>query len=498
MKRPLLRLVLLYVCGILAAEVIALPLLPILGISLVLVALALSLTNFRAVLLYPLLILAGFANSTFHTSVISPLDLRRILGTEPHLACIRGNLVETPTLRVHGQDEKASWRTLARVEVCALRLDKDAWQSASGRVAVTTPGLLTNFFSGESIEMSGVLAEPKPAVAPGTFDYRQYLKRQGIHYLLQTEDERDWSLSDRSPALPLGDRFSRWARRALVLGLPAEDESVRLEWALALGWKTALTEEASEPFVRASTYHIFAVDGLRMAIVFGIFYSILRALGLPRSFRGVVLIPLIWFYVALTGWPASAIRASVMLTVIIIGWVLKRPSDPINSLFMAALIILAWDPQQVFQAGFQLSFVVVLCLILIIPPVFEQVTRLTAPDPLLPTQLHRHWHPFVRVPARYGGDLLVTSFAAWLGSIPLVAYYFNILTPVSTPANVLAVPLCVLVLISNLISLVFASWCPGVAELFNYAGWFCMEAIRVTSHWFANWPGVCGEISLRN
>ena len=86
---------------------------------------------------------------------------------------------------------------------------------------------------------------------------------------------------------------------------------------------------------------------------------------------GLVLIPLIWFYVALTGWPASAIRATVMLTVVIVGWALRRPSDLLNSLFAAALIILLWEPRQLFQAGFQLSFFVVLCIILTLPALRE-------------------------------------------------------------------------------------------------------------------------------
>ena len=73
--------------------------------------------------------------------------------------------------------------------------------------------------------------------------------------------------------------------------------------------------------------------------------------------------------------------------------------------------------------------------------------------------------------------------------MPLVAYYFHIVTPVSTPANVLAVPLCALVLISNLTSLLLAGWFPAAAALFNHAGWFLMECIRVSSHWFAKWPG---------
>lgn len=70
-------------------------------------------------------------------------------------------------------------------------------------------------------------------------------------------------------------------------------------------------------------------------------------------------------------------------------------------------------------------------------------------------------------------------------SLPLVAYYFNMVTPVSTPANVLAVPLCELVLISNLASLLIAGWFTSGAVHFNHAGWFLMQIIRVSSHWFA-------------
>ena len=130
------------------------------------------------------------------------------------------------------------------------------------------------------------------------FDYRAYLEQQGIYYQLQAASEQDWRVLPSPSKPPLADRFREWARQALALGLPAEDESLRLEWALTLGWKTALTEEVSEPFVQAATYHIFAVDGLRMAIIFGIFFYLFRALRLPRAVCGLVLMPLIWFYAA--------------------------------------------------------------------------------------------------------------------------------------------------------------------------------------------------------
>ncbi len=489
MKRPLVPVALLYVGGILIACVIPVPPWLLLAGSLGVAVVTLAWRQERVVALGALILLTGWTNHTLRTAVISPHDLRLILGEEPEIVTVRGLVRETPVQRVYERNQEESWRTMARIEVTALRRHRQGWQPARGRMAVTTLGILPlTFFAGQQVQITGVAGRPRIAAAEGTFDYRAYLNHLGIYYALQAASEQDWRIVSSPSKAPLPDRFREWARPALALGLPTEDESLRLEWALTLGWKTALTEEVSEPFVQAATYHIFAVDGLRMAIIFGIFFGLFRALGLSRAVCGLVLIPLIWFYVALTGWPASAIRATVMLTVVIVGWVLRRPSDLLNSLFAAALIILIWEPQQLFQAGFQLSFLVVLCMILILPTMRQLGRRLTAPDPLVPEGWQPRWRRSLRVPARYLEDLTLTSFAAWIGSVPLVAYYFHILTPVSTPANVLAVPLCGFVLMSNLASLLLAGWFPAAAELFNHAGWFLMEIIRVTSLWFAKWP----------
>jgi competence protein ComEC len=477
-----------YVAGVLLGEVVAVSPLLLLGAAIGLVVLALFWARGRQFVLWPLLFLTGWANIAVHTAILSPHDLRNLLKPEPGIVTVRGVLRETPSLRLFEQDEKESWRTMSRLEIVALRPHHQDWRPATGRIAVTTAGILTNFFSGQVVEITGVIAPPRIAAAEGLFDYRAYLRQLGIYYQLKVASEQGWQVISSPRAPPLADRFRAWAKKTLARGLPAEDESLRLEWALTLGWKTALTDEVSEPFVRAATYHIFAVDGLRMAIIFGIFLGLFRALGFSRAVIGLALLPVLWFYVALTGWPASAIRATVMLTIIILGWALKRPSDLINSLFAAALIILVWEPQQLFQAGFQLSFFVVLCLILTVPILHNLIQRLFAPDPLLPEQLRRSWHPALRVPVVYAGDLVITSLAAWLGSLPLVAYYFNIITPISTPANVLAVPLCALVLISNFASLLLAGWLPAAAELFNHAGWALMECIRISSHWFTKWP----------
>lgn len=490
MTRPLGLVALLYGGGLLLGEFFQPTLTVLFLLSFGLAVAAICLPRLRHFLLWPLVICAGWTNLVWHTAIVAPDDLRATETAAAEIVTIRGSLAETPGQRVFMLGEQEAWHTLARVNVTGLRKHA-GWQPASGKIVVTTPGLLPElFFAGRNVEITGVLAPPAFPVAEGLFDWRTCLRREGIYFQLKTESSNDWAISPDSVTArpPLADRFRKWAGQALAIGLPVEDETLRLERALTLGDKSVLSEEISEPFIRAATYHIFAVDGLRMAIIFGIFLALFRALGLPRVWCGVLLIPAIWFYAALTGWPASAIRATVMLTVIIAGWVLKRPSDLVNSLFAAALIILLWDPRQLFQAGFQLSFLVVLCMILTLPKLDELTCGWLKTDPLLPEELRPRWRRLLLFPARYALDFLLTSVAAWLGSIPLAAYYFHIFTPVSGLANLLAVPLCALVLTANFISLLLAAWFPAGAAIFNHAGWFLMDCIRTSSLWFAKWP----------
>ncbi|HLX71200.1 MAG TPA: ComEC/Rec2 family competence protein [Verrucomicrobiae bacterium] len=495
MKQPLGIVAVLYLLGLLLGNFFQLPLPCLFTVSLTVAVAAFLLHRLRSYLLWSLIILTGWTNLVWHTSVVSPIDLRVLLNDKPVLARVRGTLAATPTERLYVSDEEQVFRTTARINVTAFRNTSATesntdWQPAFGQVAIISSGELTNnFYAGQQIEVSGVLALPRLPVADGLFDFRNYLRRQEIYFQLKTDSASGWEhLDTHTNSSPLRERFTAWAEDALARGIPEKNEPLLLEYALTLGDKTFLTDQASEPFVRASTYHIFAVDGLRMAIIFGIFFTSLRTLRIPRTACACILIPLIWFYVALTGWPPSAIRASVMLTIVIVGWMLKRPVDVLNSLYAAALIILLWQPQQLFQAGFQLSFFVVLCILLVMPVFDDWVQRLLKTDPLLPEELRPRWQRILNVPLRFILGLFFSSLAAWLGSIPLVAYYFHIITPISPIANIVAVPLCVLVLASNLISLSLVAWFPSGAVLFNHIGWTLMHWIDVTSRWFASWP----------
>ncbi len=498
MRRPLVPVALCYVGGLLLADWLPLSLPALFAWSILLALACLCWDRLTPVTLGPLLALAGATNLTWRTTALAPDDLRHLVGDAPHLAALRGRLGETPYLRVNEGAAPDSWRSIAEIEVEAVRLDETAWQPAVGRVLVSTPGILPpEFYAGRTVEITGVLGLPQGASAEDLFDSRAYLRRQGIYYQSRVAGSNDWQFAQRDLGgpPPMADRFTTWAKGILGRGLPVEDEPLRLLWAMTLGWKTALTGEVSEPFMRSGTMHIFAISGLHIALIAGILVAVLRVLHVPRFLCGTVVIPLIWAYTGVTGWQASAIRSTVMMSVVIAGWSLQRPSDLLNSLAAAALLILLWDPQQLFQASFQLSFFVVLSLALFGPVLRGVQQRLLRGDPLLPEELRPRWQRWGLAAAHYLAGGVTTSLAAWLGSIPLVAHYFHLFTPVSLLANLLVVPLSSTALACNLASLAVGGWFPAGAELFNHSAWFWMVLMVRISEWAARVPGGCFHVA---
>ena len=490
MKRPLVAVVSCYVIGLLLAALFQPPLTALFATSFLVLVLVLFRAQLRRWLIWPLLALVGWTNLASHTAVLSPHDLRALLGNDAAIVTVQGRLVETPHIKIVERDDRPTERTVAQIRVTGLRRAENL-QPADGEIVVTTPGTLPdNFFAGQPVEISGVIARPPPSLAEGLFDYRDYLQTRGIFYQLKTASTNDWrpGASSLTPP-PLTDRFLSWSKDTLALGLPVEDEPLRLLWAMTLGWRTAFTGDISEPFLRAGTMHLFAIDGLRIALISGMLVALLRVLQVSRAWCGIVAIPVIWFYTAATGWESSAIRASVMMTIVIGGWALKRPSDLINSLAAAAFIILLWEPRQLFEASFQLSFFVVLIIALMLPPMNKISDRLLRHDPLLPDDLLPYWRRVLSTTLRMLSRYFALSIAAWAGSIPLSALYFHLFSPVSPLANIVAVPLGTLALMSNLGSLVCGHWLPWATGLFNHSAWFFMVAMTDVSEWSTRIPG---------
>ncbi|MCF7765556.1 MAG: ComEC/Rec2 family competence protein [Verrucomicrobia bacterium] len=497
MKRPLLAVALPFVAGILVGNVCPIPLPVLWATALALPGLALGNARHGSALIWLGLFFCGWLGITLHTTVLSPRDLRSVIRDSVHLATIRGRLCETPVLRSMERGSNVVWRSVAEVEVVELETESGR-RPVCGRVQVNTPGVLDpEYFGGRSVFVEGVLRRPPGPEVAGLFDYRGHLDLQGIHYQLTADSGTDWRLDPADSGAtrrPLSDRFMSWARATLAKGLDENEPEVRSLWAMALGWRSAVTDEVSEPLKRSGTLHVFAISGLHVALIAAILVQLLRVIRVPRAISGIVLIPGLWCYAMVTGWQTSAVRATIMMSVIIAGWALNRPSDLLNSLAGAGLIVLMWDPLQLFQASFQLSFAVVLSIALVGPVLQALRLRLLEPDPFLPEELRPWWRRWMDPPIHHVSNLLAISIAAWAGSLPLIATYFHLVTPVSLLANLVIVPLAGLALMASLGSLLCGDLVPSITVLFNHSAWLWMHLILQGSQWAASLPGACFHV----
>ncbi len=500
MKHPLAPVTLLLVAGIVLGQSFRAAPVVLLAISLsatlvALIACLLDLHRLSRPALAAALLLAGWTDMVCHTAILSPNDLRILLGGRAADVRVRGIIGAAPAERMFERRGKEAWHTTTILEPNQMLLGGE-WKPVFGRITVSTPGALPeNFFMGQPVEVSGIIAPPREALAQGLFNPRRFYRHQEIYFQLKAASTNDWQTgAGAKRETPLSQRFTAWAKKTLAMGLPVEDEPLRLIWTLVLDWRPALTTDVQEPFMRAGTYHIFAVDGLRIGMLAAIGIGLLRTLQIARAISGLIVVPAIWWYVGLTGWPASAVRAAIMTSVVIVGWAAKRPGNVVNSLFGGALIILLWNPQQLFQAGFQLSFLVVLCIALMAPAIIEAADRKST-HRLIPKIAETNWREALAPVRRFVLDIFAVSLAAWLGSLPLSAAYFHLFTPASVAANFFVVPLTALALMGGMASLLVAPFCAGAAALFNHSSWFWMKSIISLTQWFSHWPAAYWNVA---
>jgi competence protein ComEC len=490
MIRPLTLVAACYAVGILAGRILELPPPLFLAAATGFITLAAMSDRWRSALVFVVFAFLGAAHEGIEAQPLASTDLRHMLRAAPQIATVRGRLLGPPVLKLLAIEDDLKERSTGRIAVTAIRTNT-VWRPAAGvLVATVAANLEGSFHGGQLVEVTGVVGPPPGPRAPGLFDYRTFLGNQGIHFLLRLDDVREWTLAPDNTVVGPGfsERFIRWARATLARGLPA-DKATSLLWAMTLGWKAALTDEVAEPFMRSGTLHIFAISGLHIALIAGILVKLAVLVRVPRRWCFVPVMALMWFYIGATGSQSSAVRSGVMMSVILLGWALNRPPDLLNSLLVAAFCILVWEPLQLFQASFQLSFSVVLAIALVGSTLEARFRRWFEPDAFLARDLRSRWKRASDAALRWFAKGLAVSFAAWIGSLPLTAYYFHLLTPGSLLANLLIVPVSGVALAGGIASLICGSCIPALSEVFNHAAWACMHVMIFSSSTVADLPG---------
>jgi competence protein ComEC len=271
---------------------------------------------------------------------------------------------------------------------------------------------------GARVSMLGVVRLPRGP--EHGFDERTWLRRQGIHVVLRVDA---WTVTGRRGGLGgATDRLRRWLRRASAPGLTGERRA--LVEGVLLGDDNGLTPGLKNAFRRSGLYHLLAVSGQNVVLLAGGMLGLAVLLGVARAWAHVGALAAIGAYVLAVGPQPSVIRAAVAGGAVSIAWLAARERDPWHVLLLAAVVLLAWNPYTVFDAGFQLSFAAVAAIFLAVGPLRRELEGYPLPARL---------RPVVAVSAACS---VATAPILWLqfGAVPLLGLVANALVePVVGP-----------------------------------------------------------------
>jgi len=357
---------------------------------------------------------------------------------------------------------------------------------------------------GRPIRFVGVLRPLEGRRAPGGFDPSAfYFRDSGSLARLEIRAGDSLEILDGnegSRLIEFAQRSRRKMESALRIGLGQDDSRyAKLIAAMSLGIRENTPEDLQELFRLSGTMHLFAVSGMHVAVVGGILLWVALLFRIPRRWAVLIAIPLILFYAVLTGLRPSAIRAAVMLSVFLVGYAVREKPRLLNSLGVAGIVILAFDTQQLFLPGFQLSFLVLLFIAIFVSGLRLLLAKPFLPDPFIPRNFLSAPRRAVDVFVGATATLLAISIASWLGSAGLLTWHFQSLAPVGVIANLFMVPLAGIVIGLAAFSLVCSGvnfvWLAAVANKLTVG-----MAIILTSlaQFFSDLPGAhrhTGELS---
>ncbi|MBN1571934.1 MAG: DNA internalization-related competence protein ComEC/Rec2 [Deltaproteobacteria bacterium] len=322
--------------------------------------------------------------------------------------------------------------------------DGRKWIDVKGRLGVTIYERTDSIGYGDVIFYRGKIRNPTNFNNPGGFDYVFYLKRRSISSISYIKGRDYFFVSENvsPPTLRKIEEIRRKIRTFIDTAVPITEGAILK--ALIIGERSEIPEDLYDSYRRTGMAHILAISGMHIGIIFLISFSVLHVVlvRIPRlalifpvkTFALIVSLLPIFLYTILSGLKITAVRSTIMITAYVLSVVIGRDRDLLNTLSLAALIILIVSPASLFDPAFQLSFTAVMSIILIYPLLTDPVkNRIYSGDGSAPT-LGR------RLLLR-GYQFAAVSVSALFGILPISAHYFYTESPLSILMNFAVVPL---------------------------------------------------------
>ncbi|NLF09719.1 MAG: ComEC/Rec2 family competence protein, partial [Pirellulaceae bacterium] len=375
-----------------------------------------------------------------------------------------------------------SWSTLRGsrllVELVAIR-DRTQWRPASGRATLLLHDDDPRIEAGDRLRCFARLSSPPTAYNPGSFDRAAWNRADGILSNLRADAPECVSVIASGGwwnIKRLLDRVRSRGNRQLKIYLdPRQSE---LAAAVLLGLREELDYERSEAFLTTGTIHLLAISGLHLGILAFVLFSIVKYLPVPRGWALAAIALLTVLYAVMVDARPSVVRATILVLIACLAMYLRRPKLSMNSLAAAALFVLVLNPNQLFQAGPQLSFLCVAGLIWIAPRRPHWNDEEKASQTLKRLEMENlGWFPWLMRKGMHSvRGLCIAGVVLWFLTLPLVIARFHIFSPVALVLNVLLWPLMCASMICGFSSLVLGA-------LFQPLGFLCGQLCNLFFGW---------------
>ncbi len=377
--------------------------------------------------------------------------------------------------------------TRMQIETLAIR-DGNIWRPASGYASLSVDGHLLGVHPGDHLRIYGRLNRPRPADNPGEYDRAAHLRGDRILSLLHAESP------DCVEIVEVGSpwRITRWLNVArdyadeMLWRYVSRDEA-GLAAAILLGNREELPPDRSEAFLLTGTVHIVTIAGLHVGVLAWLLFQGLRLGLVPRgpALFGVMVITAC--YAWLTGSEPPVMRAAVMVAVVC--WSLWRGRGGLkfNSLAVAALVIMLYNPADLFRTGSQLSFLAVGCFVWLgsqwrVWFQRDALDRLIADTRPWPVQM---WNAL----RHYIWQGLIAGTIVFFVTLPLVMARFHTVAPTSIPLNVIVIVPMQIAMVAGFGVLTLGGLIPGMGQ---FCGRICDIALSFLDHcivWASKLPG---------
>ncbi|MDR1877159.1 MAG: competence protein ComEC family protein [Flavobacteriaceae bacterium] len=323
------------------------------------------------------------------------------------------------------------------------------------------------FILGNEYKLCVKIQEPFPPLNPHQFDYKKYLER---NYILRTgKVEKIISKKSHSSFKYRIKNFNQMVIRQVDKSILSSDSKEFLK-AFLLGDRSEMKRDTIEAYSKSGIMHLIAISGMHVAFIFGTVLGILYLFLGRKNRKAVIIISLIfvWLFGCSVGLSSSVSRSCLMITIYYAFELLKRIPNIYHSLSLSAILILVYDPYEVYSIGFQLSYISVFFIAWLTPWVMKYLKT-----------KNKKVNSYIMEP-------MSLTLAAQLGTMPFVLYYFHQFSLLSIPANILLIPYTVVIMYSSLLELLVI-FLPEAFQIHYSAFYdFLVRILIDSTHWISS------------